>query len=138
MVFIFRTRPLFGNNYTFFPQSCNHSYKVDLDVHYLAHIFMCANSEGPDVSMEVQVQMSLFWSQRPRQTFGSIGYLRNLVILNCLLAKTIAYFHIFLRHVFFCDYTFSYCMKPSGMGLHINSLISSAFLKYQTSLFNCT
>ena len=40
----------------------------------------------------------------------------------------------FLRHVFFfCDYRFSYCMKPSGMCLHINSLPSSAFLKYQTS-----
>ena len=26
-------------------------------------------------------------------------------------------------------------MKPSGMGLHINSLPSSAFLKYQTSVF---
>ena len=40
--------------------------------------------------------------EKNQQTaFGPIGYLRNLVILNCLLAKTIAYFHIFLRHVFF-------------------------------------
>ena len=39
--------------------------------------------------------------QRPRYAFGPIGYLRNLVFLNCVLAKTIAYFHIFLRHVFF-------------------------------------
>ena len=71
--------------------------------------------------------------------FGSIGYLRNLVILNCVLAKTIVYFHIVLRHVFFfCDYNFSYCMKPSGMCLHIYSLPSSAFLKYQTRGFYCT
>ena len=34
---------------------------------------------------------------------------------------------------FFCDYRFSYCMKPSGMCLHIKSLPLSAFLKYQTS-----
>ena len=41
-------------------------------------------------------------------------------------------FSYFLRHIFiFCDYTFSYCMKPSGMCLHIYSLPSSAFLKYQ-------
>ena len=69
---------------------------------------------------------------------GSIGYLRSLVIFNCVLAKTIAYFQIFLGHIFFCDYTFSYCMKPSGMCLHIYSLTSSAFLKYQTSRFYCT
>ena len=43
----------------------------------------------------------LIVSQRPRYAFWSIGYLRNLVILNCVLAKTIAYFHICLRHVFF-------------------------------------
>ena len=39
---------------------------------------------------------------------------------------------------FFCDYTFSYCMKPSGKCLHIYSLPSSAFLKYQTSGFYCS
>ena len=32
--------------------------------------------------------------QHPRKAFGSIGYLRDVVILNCVLAKTIAYFHI--------------------------------------------
>ena len=47
-------------------------------------------------------------------------------------------FSFFYATFFFCDYTFSYCMEPSGMGLHINSLQSSAFLKYQTSVFNCT
>ena len=44
----------------------------------------------------------------------------------------------FTPRFFFCDYTFSYCMKPSGMCLHIYSLPSSAFLKYQTSGFYCT
>ena len=32
---------------------------------------------------------------------------------------------------------FSYCMKPSGSCLHIYSLPSSAFLKYQTAEFTC-
>ena len=45
-------------------------------------------------------------------------------------------FSYFFRHVFFfCDNTLSYCMKPSGMCLHIYSLPSSAFLKYQTRGF---
>ena len=61
-----------------------------------------------------------------------------MAILNCVLAKTIAYFHIFTPRFFFCNYTFSYCMKPSEMCLHIYSLPSSAFLKYQTSGFYCT
>ena len=69
----------------------------------------------------------------------TIGYLRNLVILNCVHAKTIVYFHIFFTpRSFFCDYTFSYCMKPSGMCLHIYSLPLSAILKYQTSGLYCT
>ena len=38
--------------------------------------------------------------QRPRKAFGSIGYLCNVVILNCVLAKTIAYFHIFYATFF--------------------------------------
>ena len=42
------------------------------------------------------------------------------------------------RFLFFCDYTFSYCRKPSGMCLHIYSLPSSAFLKYQTRGFYYT
>ena len=55
--------------------------------------------------------------------------------------SSIAYLQIFIfftPHFFFCNYTFSYCMKPSEMCLHIYSLPSSAFLKYQTSGFYCT
>ena len=48
------------------------------------------------------------------------------------------FIYFFTPRFFFCDYTFSYCMKPSGMWLHIYSLPSSAFLKYQTSGFYCT
>ena len=45
----------------------------------------------------------------------------NQVFLNCVLAKTIAYFHIFFTpRFFFCDYTLSYCMKPSGTVLEIS------------------
>ena len=36
---------------------------------------------------------------------------------------------------YFFNYTFSYCMKPSEMCLHVYLLPSSAFLKYQTSGF---
>ena len=57
---------------------------------------------------------------------SSIGYLQKQL-------------RIFLRHIFFfCNYTFFYCMKPSEMCLHIYSLPSPAFLKYQTSGFYCT
>ena len=55
------------------------------------------------------------------------------------LQKQLRIFISVLRHIFFCDYTFSYCMKPSGMTLfmclHIYSLPSSAFLKIQLSGF---
>ena len=40
-----------------------------------------------------------------------------------------------MPHFFFCDYTFSYSWKTTGICLHIYSLPSSAFLKYQTSGF---
>ena len=51
---------------------------------------------------------------------------------NCVFSKN------FTPRFFFCDYTFSNCMKPSGMCLHIYSHSSSAFLKYQTNRFYCT
>ena len=41
-----------------------------------------------------------YCAQRPREAFGSIGYLSNLVNLNCVLAKTIEYFHIFYAMFF--------------------------------------
>ena len=52
--------------------------------------------------------------------------------------STSALVSYFFTPRFFCDYTFSYCLKPSGMCLHIYSLPSSAFLKYQTSGLYCT
>ena len=55
---------------------------------------------------------------------------------NCVFS------YFFTPHFFFCDYTFSYCMKPSRMTLfmclHIYSFPSSAFLKIQTSGFYYT
>ena len=51
---------------------------------------------------------------------------------NCVFS------YFFYATFFFCDYTFSYCMKPSGMCLHIYTFPSSAFLKYQTRGFYCT
>ena len=46
--------------------------------------------------------------------FGSIRYLRNLIILICVLVKTIADLFIFMPR-FYIDYW----MKPSQMCLHI-------------------
>ena len=69
---------------------------------------------------------------------GQLGIYATWLSSIAYLQKQLRIFIIFLRHVFFCDYTFSYCMKPSGMCLHIYSLPSSVFLKYQTSGFYCT
>ena len=51
---------------------------------------------------------------------------------NCVFS------YFFTPRFFFCNNTFSYCMKPSGMCLHIYSFPLSAFLKYQTRWFYCT
>ena len=69
---------------------------------------------------------------------GQLGIYATRLSSMAYLQKQLRIFIFYLRHVFFCDYTYSYCMKPSGMGLHINSLPSFAFLKYQTSVFNST
>ena len=62
-----------------------------------------------------------------------------MAILTLRTCKNNCVFSYFVCHgFFFCDDMFSYCMKPSGMCLHNYSLPSSAFLKYQTSGFNCT
>ena len=45
------------------------------------------------------------------------------------LQKQLGIFIIFYAMFFFCYYTFSYCMIPSGMCLHVYSLPSAAFLK---------
>ena len=69
---------------------------------------------------------------------GQLGIYATLLSLIAYLQKQLHIFIFFYATFFFCDNTFSYCMKPSGMCLHIYSLPSSAFLKYQTSVFYCT
>ena len=71
---------------------------------------------------------------------GQLGIYATWLSSIAYLQKQLRIFIFFLRHIFFFffDYTFSYCMKPSGMCLHVYSLPSSAFLKYQTSGFYCT
>ena len=66
---------------------------------------------------------------------GQLGIYANWLSSIAFLQKQLCIFIFFKPHFFFCDYRFSYCMKPSGMCLHIYSLPSSAFLKYQTSGF---
>ena len=63
------------------------------------------------------------WVQRPRYTFGSFGYLRHLVILNCVLVKTIAYLrhfflwlHVFLLHEAIRN-VFAYLFTPISIKL---------------------
>ena len=66
---------------------------------------------------------------------GQLGIYATWLSSIAYLQKQLSIFIFFKPHFFFCYFTFSLCMKQSGMGLHIYSLPSSAFLKYQTSRF---
>ena len=61
---------------------------------------------------------------------GQLGIYITWLSLIAYLQKQLRIFIFFYASFFFCDYTFSYCLKPSGMCLHIYTLPSSAFLKY--------
>ena len=69
---------------------------------------------------------------------GQMGIYATWISSIAYLQKQLRIFIFFYATFLFCDYTFSNCLKPSGMCLHIYSLPSSAFLKYQTSRFYCT
>ena len=69
---------------------------------------------------------------------GQLGIYATWLSSIASLQKQLRFFIFFYATFFFCDYKFSYCMKPSGMCLHIYSLPLSAFLKHQTSGFYCT
>ena len=69
---------------------------------------------------------------------GQLGTYATWLSSIAYLQKQLRIFIFFTPRFFFCDFTFSYCMKPSGMCLHIYSLPSSAFLKYQTRGFYCS
>ena len=64
---------------------------------------------------------------------GQLGIYATWLSSIATLQKQLRIFIFFYATFLFCDYTFSYCMKPSGMCLHIYSFPSSAFLKYQNS-----
>ena len=66
---------------------------------------------------------------------GQLGIYATWLPSIAYLQNQLRIFIFFYATFFFFDYTFSYCMKPSEMCLHIYSLPSSAFLKYQTSGF---
>ena len=69
---------------------------------------------------------------------GQLGIYATWLSSLAYLQKQLRIFIFFTPRFFFCDFTFSYCMKQSGMCLHIYSLPLSAFLKYQTRGFYCT
>ena len=69
---------------------------------------------------------------------GQLGIYATWLSSIAYLQKQLNIFIFFYATFFICDYTFSYCMKSSGMCLHIYSLPSSAFQKYQTRGFYCT
>ena len=69
---------------------------------------------------------------------GQLGIYATWLSSIVYLQKQLRIFIFLMPRFFFCDYMFSYCLKPSRMCLHIYSLPSSAFLKYQTSGFYCT
>ena len=66
---------------------------------------------------------------------GQSGIYATWLSSIAYLQKQLRIFIFFYARFFFCDYTFSHCMKPSGMCLHIYTLPSSAFRKYQTRGF---
>ena len=69
---------------------------------------------------------------------GQLGTYATWLSSIAYLQKQLRIFIFFYTTFFFCDYTIPYCMKPSGICLHIYSLPSSAFLKYQTRGFYCS
>ena len=70
---------------------------------------------------------------------GQLGIYATWLSSTVYLQQQLRIFiYFFTPRFFFCDYTFSYCMKPSGTCLHIYSLPPSSYLKYQTSGFYCT
>ena len=72
-------------------------------------------------------------------SFGSIGYLRNLIILNCVLVKSIAYFYFFTPRFLWLQMMSSmYFLLNVAIGnlpAYIYSLTLFAFLGHQTSRF---
>ena len=69
---------------------------------------------------------------------GQLGIYATWLSSIAYLQKQLRIFNFFYATFFSRDYTFSYCVKPSGMCLHIYMRTSSAFLKYQNSRFYCT
>ena len=70
---------------------------------------------------------------------GQLGIYATWLSSIAYLQKQLRIFIFFTpSFFFFCNYTFSYCLKPSEMCSHIYSLPLSAFLKYQTSGFYYT
>ena len=78
------------------------------------------------------------WISTLDKLLGQLGIYATWLSSIAYLQKQLRIFIFFMSRFFFCDYTFSYYMNPSRMCLHIYSLPSSAFLKYQTSGFYCT
>ena len=72
-------------------------------------------------------------------SFGSIGYLRNLFILNYVLAKSIACFYIFTQHFLWLQIMsamfFLLNVAIGNSSAYIYSLTLFAFLEHQTSGF---
>ena len=91
------------------------------------------------ISVKKPLRMCIFTSfSALDKLLGQLGIYTTWLSSIAYLQKQLHIFIFFTPGFFFCDCTFSYCMKPSGMCLHIYSLPASAFLKYQTSSFYCT
>ena len=69
---------------------CNTISVHDMSEYYLTlFLFMiCLN-----------ITVTLFLA--PDKLLGPLGYFHNLIILNCVLAKKIVYFYLFLCHIVF-------------------------------------
>ena len=91
-----------------------------------------------DISNKGVKSGGMYISSAQDKLLGQLGTYATWLSSIAYLQKQLRIFIFFYATFFFCDYTFSYCMKPSGMCLHIYSLPSSAFLKYQTRGFYCS
>ena len=75
-------------------------------------------------------------------SLGSIGYFHILIILNCVLAKSIVYFYFFTPHFLWLQimYPMFFLLNVAigNLPACIYSLTLFAFLEHQTSRFNYT
>ena len=123
----------------------DHGYKALAQLHYISPVKKKKSVKLPLFSYQ-SVLTCVLSSQKNidmvlsalDKILGQLGTYATWLSSIAYLQKQLRIFIFFMPHFFSVITPFSYCMKPSGMCLHIYSLPSSAFLKYQTRGFYCS